>query len=287
VIVRLLLDKQGETVPLAYFGDLCGSARSTISEDLALIRDTFSDLGLGVVETVPGPAGGVMFRPLPSEAETQGALQALCLELADPRRILPGNFLYMADIVFSPRWATRIGRIFARRFADPPLPDYVVTVEAKGVPLGLTTAQAFGVPLVVLRRNTGLTEGSAVSINYLTGASGRLQTMSLARRALPEGSRVVIVDDFMKAGGTARGMLDLMAEFNAEVLGLGVLIETMQPADKLVTDYIALLRLGAIDPVRRHIELAPSGPWRPRGPGSREESAAGGIGGRRSPSGGE
>jgi purine operon repressor len=32
--------------------------------------------------------------------------------------------------------------------------------------------------------------------------------MSLARRALKEGSRVLIIDDFMKAGGTVQGMRD-------------------------------------------------------------------------------
>ena len=44
--------------------------------------------------------------------------------------------------------------------------------------------------------------------------------MSLARRNLPEGSKVLIIDDFMKAGGTVQGMKDLLHEFNAEVVGV-------------------------------------------------------------------
>ena len=48
--------------------------------------------------------------------------------------------------------------------------------------------------------------------------------MTLARRSIEPGARVFIVDDFMKAGGTIRGMIDLLAEFEAELVGIGVLV---------------------------------------------------------------
>ena len=50
--------------------------------------------------------------------------------------------------------------------------------------------------------------------------------MSLASRALKEHSRVLIIDDFMKAGGTIQGMMDLLFEFNAKVAGVGVFVES-------------------------------------------------------------
>ena len=50
--------------------------------------------------------------------------------------------------------------------------------------------------------------------------------MSLARRALKEHARVLIIDDFMKAGGTIQGMMDLLFEFNAKVAGVGVFVES-------------------------------------------------------------
>ena len=57
--------------------------------------------------------------------------------------------------------------------------------------------------------------------------------MSLSRRALSPGMKVVIVDDFMKAGGSARGLVDLVGEFGAEVAGIGVLVETAEPAPEI------------------------------------------------------
>jgi purine operon repressor len=71
--------------------------------------------------------------------------------------------------------------------------------------------------------------------------------MSLARRALPTGAKVLIIDDFMKAGGTAKGMADLMKEFKAEVLGMGVLVDTKEPENKLVDSYLGLLELVELD----------------------------------------
>ena len=37
----------------------------------------------------------------------------------------------------------------------------------------------------------------------------------LSKRSLAEGSNVLIVDDFMKAGGTIKGMMSMLEEFNA------------------------------------------------------------------------
>jgi len=79
-------------------------------------------------------------------------------------------------------------------------PDYIMTVETKGIPLAFATARAANLPLVTVRRGSKVTEGSSVSINYVSGSTHRIQTMSLPRRAIPSGAKVLIIDDFMKAG---------------------------------------------------------------------------------------
>lgn len=152
-----------------------------------------------------------------------------------------------------------IGEVFATKFASLEA-DYIITMETKGIPIALMVARALNTPLVSIRRNSRVTEGSVVSINYVTGSSQKIETMSLARRALPEGSQVIIIDDFMKAGGTAKGMLDLMTEFKADVLDLGVLVETATPEDKLVADYTSLVVLEEIDRADNEIVVQPS-PW--------------------------
>ena len=67
--------------------------------------------------------------------------------------------------------------------------------------------------------------------------------MSLPRRNIKEGSRVILIDDFMRGGGTLKGMHDLMKEFKVEVAATGVLISTTKPEEEMIDNYFSLLEL--------------------------------------------
>ncbi|MGL4819452.1 MAG: phosphoribosyltransferase family protein, partial [Bacilli bacterium] len=116
-------------------------------------------------------------------------------------------------------------------------------------------AQYLNVPVVIVRRDNKVTEGSTVSINYVSGSSKRIQTMYLSKRSLAAQSRVLIIDDFMKAGGTINGMLNLIREFQCEVAGVGVLVESEDRTETLVTDYISLFQLGKVNEKERTIAI--------------------------------
>jgi purine operon repressor len=257
ILAKQLTNKPSHLFSLGEFADLFGCAKSTLSEDVSLIRDTLENQGIGTLETLSGAAGGVRYLPFRSEAATHQNLVRLAEMFGRPDRIIPGGFLYMSDVLFSPETMVDAGEIFFQRFT-PQTPNYILTIETKGIPLALMTARAFNIPLVIARQGSKVTEGSAVSINYLTGSARRIQTMSMSRRALPAGARVLIIDDFMKAGGTARGLIDLATEVGALVVGTGVLIATDQPEKKLVEDYTALLILHKIDELLKQIDIRPA-----------------------------
>lgn len=256
-LVKVLCDNPNKMYSLNYFVELFGAAKSTISEDIVIAKNVFEELGLGVIETVPGAAGGVRFRAAASVKESIEFFDELSKKLSDPKRIITGGFLYMADIIYNPQIAYSAGKILASCF-DWSSIKYVVTVETKGIPIALMTARAIGVPLIIARRDNRVTEGSTVNINFVSGSTGRIQTMSLSKRALERGAGVLIIDDFMKAGGTARGMMDLMKEFEAKVVGIGVLMTTVQPYDKLVNNYIPLMYLEEVDEKRGIIKIKPN-----------------------------
>lgn len=248
-ITQVLMAKPNVIVPLNTLAERFGTAKSTISEDLLSVRESLRLSQQGRLETLPGAAGGVRYVPEISKSEAERVLQELAQELSRPERIVAGAFLYMTDLLFNPSVLRPVGLIFAGAFRQAK-PDVIVTVETKGIPLALVTSEALGVPMVVARHGNKVTEGSSVSINYLSGSSGRIQTMSLSRRALDPGTRVLLIDDFMKAGSTARGLINLMAEFEVTVVGTGVLMETaFRHEPKLVENYLALLRLEEFDPL--------------------------------------
>ena len=258
ILTKRLTEHPSRLFSLGEFADEFGCAKSTLSEDISLVREILEHQGLGNLETLAGAAGGVRYLPFRPEAAIQAGLAELAGLFCRPDRIIPGGFLYMSDVLFSPERMVQAGELFFQRFASL-APDFILTVETKGIPLALMTARAFNIPLVIARQGNKVTVGSAVSINYLTGSARRIQTMSMSRRALPSGAKVLVIDDFMKAGGTARGLIDLASEVGARVVGTGVLIATAQPETKLVEDYTALLVLHKIDEIRKQIDIQPAG----------------------------
>nr|WP_207751258.1 pur operon repressor [Anaeromonas frigoriresistens] len=256
-IMNILTEKTNHVFTYNYFTEMFGTAKSSISEDIMIVKELVQDLKLGKIITISGASGGVKFIPTISKEEAEKFLNDISLKLRDNDRIITGGFMYMTDLLYSPNVSYRIGRIFATKYWDENI-DYVVTVETKGIPLAMMTAKVLNVPLVIIRRNLKVTEGPTVSINYVTGSTRKIQTMSLSRKALKENSKVLIIDDFMKAGGTARGIKDMMNEFNAEVVGTGVLISTPEPKEKLIKEYTALLNLESINDLNNEIRLTPN-----------------------------
>lgn len=241
-----LLSRPHCVIPLTTFADRYNAAKSSISEDLAIIKEVFESEGLGDLQTLAGAAGGVKFIPIVPKAKSLAFIRTICAQLEQPERILPGGYLYMSDLLGQPNVLSQLGQIFASSFAQRDF-DVVMTVETKGIPLAYATASYLNLPVVIVRRDNKVTEGSAVSINYVSGSNKRIQTMSLSRRALKEESRVLIIDDFMRVGGTVRGMIDLLREFRATVNGVGVFVESGEVVEHLVDDYVSLARLSGVE----------------------------------------
>lgn len=255
-----LLQHPHELISLTFFSERYEAAKSSISEDLGIIKTNFETQGIGSLITIAGAAGGVKYIPLMSEEESNEVIQILSEKLEDPERLLPGGYLYLTDLLGDPKLMNRAGRLLASFFANQDI-EYVMTVATKGIPLAYTVASYLDVPMVIVRRDNKVTEGSTVSINYVSGSTKRIQTMVLARRSLPQGSNVLIIDDFMKAGGTIQGMVNLLEEFNANVCGIGVLVEAdSEDADveeRLVDEYISLVKLEKVDVKKKEISAVP------------------------------
>lgn len=256
-ITNYLIQNPKHLVQLVYFSDLYKASKSSISEDLTIVDEMLRHEGVGYLERIAGAAGGVRFIPYLSEEITNPFVDELCSLLEDPSRILPGGYLYMSDLLGDPDIVKKIGQMFATAFAEVPI-DVVMTVETKGIPLAYAVASYLKVPVVIVRRDPKVTEGSSVSINYVSGRSRRIQTMVLPRRSLAEGMNVCIIDDFMKAGGTINGMVSLLKEFSAKVTAIGVLVEADDEEDeRMVDDYISLVKIKNVNIKSNTIDVSP------------------------------
>ncbi|MEG2412923.1 MAG: pur operon repressor [Clostridium sp.] len=244
-ITKVLTENPNKVITLNLFTEKFNAAKSTISEDIVIVREVIETLSMGRIETVAGAAGGIRFINEKSNRDKNQFLEDLCEALRQKSRVVPGNFLYITDIAYNPSIIQSAAIILSSEFKDMNV-DYVVTIETKGIPLGYEVAKQLGVQLVTVRHDTKYTEGTTVSINYASGSSNRLQTMTLSTKSMRRNSRCVFVDDFMRGGGTAKGIKELLSEFDSELLGSGFLIDNVEVEDKLVDEYVSLVNFYGI-----------------------------------------
>jgi len=241
-MTNYFLNRPKQYVNLAYFMERYKASKSSISEDLDIIHDMFIKEGIGSLNRMSGANGGTAYYPYFRMEDSKQFIHNVCEQLESPDRILPGGYVYMSDLLSDPVTVREIGKAFVTAFQKRQI-DAVVTVETKGIPLAYAIANYLNVPVIIIRRNLKVTEGSSVSINYVSGRSQRIQTMVLPKRHLKQGMHVCIVDDFMKAGGTINGMINLLAEFEATVSAIGVLAEVVDEENRVIDEYTTLIRL--------------------------------------------
>ncbi|AMV63356.1 PurR: transcription regulator associated with purine metabolism [Pediococcus damnosus] len=243
-MTRYFLERPHTLVTLSFFAERYASAKSSISEDMAIIKRTFANRGTGRLETIPGAAGGALFIPTIKKGEASEIIEDLIQQLSTADRILPGGYLYMSDLLSDPTVLKRVGRLIASEYADEKV-DAIMTVETKGIPIAQSVANYLGVPFIIVRHDSKITEGSTISVNYVSGSSAQIKKMELSKRSLKAGTRVLVVDDYMKGGGTLKGMQALITEFEAELIGTTVFAEGSFTGHRMIDNVTSLLSVDA------------------------------------------
>ena len=216
-------------------------SKTVVSDDMEVVASAFAADGFGAVQVERGRSGGARFLPECTPEYRRAVLEETAEKLSDPDRYLPGGLIYYNDLIFDPVTALPLGLSMASLFVDAK-PDIIVTTEVKGIPVALFTAYALGCPLTVCRFRNRPSDGAAMAVHY-PAANGEVRTMYMGTKQIQKGSRVLILDDFMRGGSTAAGMQLMAKHFEAEIVGTGLFITADKPQKKAVSGYKTLLRL--------------------------------------------
>jgi len=140
VISNYLINHPYELTSLNTFAEKYESAKSSISEDIVIIKRAFEEIEIGTIETITGAGGGVIFSPSISDAEAKTIVQGLCDQLSESNRILPGGYIYLSDLLSTPSILNNIGRIIAK------LPDARLVCCTSPGKTGKVFAQKMHIP---------------------------------------------------------------------------------------------------------------------------------------------
>ena len=145
---------------------------------------------------------------------------------------------------------TRMGQEIADTFARDGV-DLVLTVEASGIAIAITAAQALGnVPVVFAKKSqTRNSSPDVYAADVYSFTRQVTNTVRVSRDYLPSGSRVLIVDDFLANGEAISGLRHILDEAHCTLAGVAVAIEKgFQPGGrKLRKEGVRLLSLAIVD----------------------------------------
>ena len=145
-----------------------------------------------------------------------------------------------------------MGGELARRFSKDK-PDLVLTVEASGIALAMTTAHALGdIPVVFAKKGIAANQSPDMAEEKVYSFTHQCESLiRLDLRYIPAGSRVLIVDDFLANGKAVNGLMSIIRKAGAQLIGVGIAIEKgFQPGGQLLREQgIPLLSLAVIDEI--------------------------------------
>ena len=138
---------------------------------------------------------------------------------------------------------------FVRRFADAGV-TRVLTIEASGIPIACSVARLLKVPMVCAKKTRSVNlDGESYVAEFLSFNHKNIKTVVVSKKFLGKGDKVLIVDDIMANGCAMQGLISIVEDAEAEVVGCGVVIEKafQEGADRIRNLGYRLESLAAIE----------------------------------------
>ncbi len=113
---------------------------------------------------------------------------------------------------------------FVRRFASSKI-DKILTVEASGIAPAIMVGYLLELPVVFAKKKMPSTMENMLITEVFSFTKNTSYTVCVSQDFLCPGDKVLFIDDFLANGNAAKGMIDLVQQAGAELVGMGFLIE--------------------------------------------------------------
>lgn len=118
-----------------------------------------------------------------------------------------------------------MGREFKRRFEGQTVTK-ILTIEASGIGIACSVAREYGVPMVFAKKSKSINlDGEMYVAEVESFTHKNRNSIIVAKRFLSPDDRILIIDDFLANGCALQGLISIVEESGATVVGLGVAIE--------------------------------------------------------------
>ena len=128
-----------------------------------------------------------------------------------------------------------IGKEFYRLFGDCGVTK-ILTIEASGIGIACVTAQFFACPVIFAKKNkTKNIAGDVYTSKVESFTHGKVYDIIVSKEFRLPGDRVLLIDDFLANGSALQGLIQLVRDAGAELVGAGICVEkAFQPGGNLI-----------------------------------------------------
>ncbi len=155
-------------------------------------------------------------------------MKALEEKILKEGTVLPGNILKVASFLnhqLDVDFLMEMGREIARLY-DGAGVNKILTVETSGIAIAMAAAAAMHVPVVFSKKHkSGNLSGEMYQTVVHSYTHGVDYTIVVSRDFLGEKDNVLIVDDFLANGKALNGLIDIVGQAGAKVIGCSCAIE--------------------------------------------------------------
>lgn len=155
-------------------------------------------------------------------------MELLKQRIIEDGQLIGANILKVDSFLnhqLDPLLIREMGREFARRFNGEEV-TRILTVEASGIAVALMVGLELGVPVVFAKKKHPSTFVETVySAEVFSFTKQERVSICVSERYLNPGDRVLIIDDFLAKGAASKGLVSIVKQSGARLVGVGIVIE--------------------------------------------------------------
>lgn len=155
-------------------------------------------------------------------------IKALEEKILKEGTVLPGDILkvdcflnHRVDVPFLMEMGKEIARLYENSGVNK-----ILTIETSGIPIAFAAAQFMNVPMVFAKKNrSGNISENVYSTVVASYTRKTNYDVVLSKEFLGKCDKVLVIDDFLAKGNALKGLVDIINQAGAELVGCAIAIE--------------------------------------------------------------
>ena len=142
-------------------------------------------------------------------------------------KCFPGGILKVDNFInhqMDPVLMQQMAEELARRFSSQNI-SKIITIEASGIAPAIMVGAMLNVPVLFAKKKKPSTMHNMLVTEVFSFTKGCAYKVCVSSDYLSKDDRVLFIDDFLANGNAAKGIIDLIDQAGATLVGLGFLIE--------------------------------------------------------------